>query len=62
MGTPKSTAEATENSANTAQSLCGKVECTVVGETAAFTVRKPENMWKIHKKNTIQNRMKLDKM
>ena len=40
LGTPKSTAEATENSANTTQSLWRKAECKIVGDTSALTVRK----------------------
>ena len=41
MGPPKSSTEATETSAKTAQRLCRNVECTIVGETSVFSVKKP---------------------
>ena len=40
LGTPKSTAETSGNSAKTAQSLCRKEECTIDEGTFAPTAKK----------------------
>ena len=63
MGTPKSSAEATENSAETAQNLCGKVECTIVREIFASTARNPIRLEarQYIREATIQNKLRLGK-
>ena len=56
LGTPKSSAEASGNSAETAQSLCRKEKCTIVGRSFASIAKNPtrqetKNMWRIYNRS-----------
>ena len=41
LGTPKGSADTTKNSVQTAQNLCWKVECTIVGRDLYLTAINP---------------------